>query len=233
MSDQSTPSCAPRQSPEILPAAPGTYRLVDVETGRFYIGSSCNLRKRWKNHVYRLGRGTHPNPILQALWNVNPDRLLFVVTEQLPGCSTEAILAAEQVLLDAAGVGRNRRCMNILTVAGSHFGRKRSPQTRERLSIALRGRRPDAEARAKMRAAKIGRPLSPEHRRKIGQSLKGQPGRRPGAEGLSRLRRYTPQQVASFRALVVAGTPVLTAAKMLGISRSTARRIAEGESYVD
>jgi group I intron endonuclease len=46
-----------------------TYRIRNVVSGSFYIGSSTNLYERWRTHRKKLRSNTHPNPQLQASWN--------------------------------------------------------------------------------------------------------------------------------------------------------------------
>lgn len=142
------------------PSAAGVYRIVDVKTGRFYIGSSVDIAKRWGHHLYRLGKGSHPNPILQAIWNADPQRLQVSLIE-LCGAERGEILRREQVHLNAAGVGVSRECMNVLPVAGSHLGRKRSAETRAAMSLAQKGRRRDYKPRLQ------DRKLSPEQVKEI------------------------------------------------------------------
>lgn len=213
------------------PNCAGTYRIVDTVSGRFYIGSTINLRRRWLNHVWRFTRGDHPNPIMQRIWNAGRDRLVFRVVEEMPGARPEVRLAAEQRLLDRAKVGRNRRCMNILPVAGSHEGRKRSAATIERLRLANIGRTFSAETRAKMRAAKLGGKLSAEHRAKIGAKSVGRPGPRHSAAQIAKWRKHTADDVHSLKQRVQSGQPILHAARALGMSNAVAHRILKGESY--
>lgn len=47
----------------------GIYRILNTTNGKFYIGSSNNMTRRFKEHRYRLGKNSHSNPYLQAAWN--------------------------------------------------------------------------------------------------------------------------------------------------------------------
>lgn len=212
--------------------AKGVYKIIDRETDRFYIGSAASLRKRWNNHTYRMRKGTHPNSILQSIWNKSPERLKFHVLNEMPGATKEVRLSAEQLLLDEAEVGKNKACMNFLAIAGSHEGAKRSDETKARLSRALKGKPISKEARIKMRAAKIGRPLSAEHRRKIGEKSRGKPGPVFSDEQLRKFRKYSEFEVASLRQQVADGIPRTVAARKIGISNTVAARIISGKSYV-
>lgn len=215
-----------------LPPVPGVYRIVDASSGRFYIGSSVNMEKRWRQHRERLARGTHPNPVLQAIWNVDPDRLTAAAI-----CTTErsrdALLAAEQAELDASAVGRNQLCMNVLLVAGSHLGRKRSAETCARLAAAQMGRRASAETREKQRIAKLGRPLSAEHRRKLGDAARGK--KLPPRDRLPRseLRRFTDDQVREIRAAKAQGASYTQIEGQFNLSRGALMRMLRRETYAE
>jgi len=213
------------------PSVAGLYVITDRVSGKFYIGSSVNVRRRAMQHQYRLEKLTHANPILQAIWNSGADRLRIELLRAMPSASREQLIEAEQLELTAAGVGSNRQCMNVLPIAGSPKGQPRSEETKRKIGAAVRGKSPSLEARAKMRAAKIGRPLTLAHRAKIGAAGRGRPGPRHSSEMLARWRRYSADQVHSLRSMVAEGMPVFTAAKRLGIVRATARRIVAGESY--
>lgn len=213
-------------------SAPGVYRIVDQVSGKFYIGSSINVAKRWEQHRLRMQRGTHANPILQAIWRAGPDRLRIETLRECGPVKAE-ILAAEQEALDAAGVGRNPLCMNVLTVAGSHLGRKRSDATCKALSRAFRGRKHTDETKAKMRAAKLGRPLSEEHKRKLGDAARGK--KLPPRERLPRpeLRAFTDDQVRAIRAAKAAGQSFGQLEAAYGMSRGALQRMLRRETYAE
>lgn len=215
-----------------LPVDPGTYLIRDRESDRFYIGSAANLRERWAHHLYRLRRGDHPNPILQAIWNVDQARLVIEVIDVVDDAASETRLKMEQALLDAAGVGSNSACMNVLAVAGSHQGRKRSAETRARMALAQRGRpSPSAETRARMREAKLGKALSAAHRARIGAAHKGKPDPPRSPEQAAVHRKYQTSTVTRLRELVGSGWAVSHACMEIGMSITTAHRILKGRSY--
>lgn len=47
----------------------GVYVIENKITGEKYIGISVKMRKRWKNHRYRLNNNIHHSPKLQNAWN--------------------------------------------------------------------------------------------------------------------------------------------------------------------
>lgn len=44
------------------------YRIRNIVSGKFYIGSSSNLYERWRTHRQKLRSGKHPNQHLLASW---------------------------------------------------------------------------------------------------------------------------------------------------------------------
>jgi group I intron endonuclease len=200
-----------------LPSLPGVYRIVDTKSGRFYIGSSVNIAKRWVYHLYRFGKGTHPNPTMQAIWNADPQRLQVDVIE-LCEPEKDEILRREQFHLDAAGVGANRECLNVLAIAGSHLGRKRSEETRAALSRAMQGRVITPETRQKMRAAKLGKTLTAEHRQNLSKARKGMKCAKRPWKPRPQDRMFSPEQVREIRAAKASGVSYSTLQRMYGVS---------------
>lgn len=207
----------------------GIYKITDTKSGRYYIGSTVNIRKRMAYHLYRLTKGTHPNRRLQNIFNKRPDSLIGSVIEFVER-DKNALLLAEQGLLDTH-VG-NALCMNYCKTAGSQLGVKRSNETKDRLSKAFTGRVFSSETKTKMRNAKAGVPLSIEHRKKIGAKSKGRPGPVHTKENIEKWRKLNRDQVSSVFEMKARkfGTPRI--AKAIGASRATVRRILAGESYL-
>jgi group I intron endonuclease len=214
----------------ILPALPGIYKLHDIESDRFYIGSSINLRKRIGNHLYSFKKNSHNNPILQALWNKDPMRFRCEILILLSEVSKETLLKFEQIQLDNSNVGKNELCMNVLHIAGSHYGRKRSPETVAKLREINRGRSPSAETREKMRQAKLGIKLTEEHKSKI--SNKGKKVNRPlGIK--SKTRKLSDKQVKELRKLRTDGWSWKMLADKYNLGLGTTKRIALNLTYKD
>lgn len=60
----------------------GIYKITNTITGRFYIGSAVNFRKRWREHIIRLRRKTHHCAPLQNSWHKHgEDAFVFEVLE--------------------------------------------------------------------------------------------------------------------------------------------------------
>ena len=66
----------------------GTYRIINTENGRPYIGQSSGYPVRWSQHKSTLRRNIHDNKELQEDYNTyGEEAFIFEVIEELP-CDT-------------------------------------------------------------------------------------------------------------------------------------------------
>lgn len=140
----------------------GIYKLTITRpdgSELFYYGQSQDLRRRESQHSSSLRKGKHDNQRIQRSWekhgNVRFDVVLL--------CDMSDLNMFEQRFLDA--YTGDPDCMNMSSCA----------------EAAMRGYKHSDESLAKMRAAKTGKKLSPEHRRKIGAAHLGM--KRPAGTG--------------------------------------------------
>jgi len=216
-----------------LPTCAGVYLISDIKTGKFYVGSSINMRRRITQHVYSFSRNKHSNPIMQAIWNNDSSRLNFLCLETVENADKESLLRAEQKHLDASGVGKNPLCMNILLIANSHLGVKRRPDSIEKLRKIHLGRVISEETRLKQRMAKLGKKQSPEliKKRTAGQKGKKFP-KRPGTTQ-PKQRKFTSEQVIEMRKLKSQGLSYSQITKMFNVSHGGLQKIINKTTYTD
>ena len=74
----------------------GAYVLTDVRTGKFYVGSSGQVRTRILRHLLDLRKNTHHSPGLQELWNKRGE----LVESIFPTETREEAYELEQDLLN-------------------------------------------------------------------------------------------------------------------------------------
>lgn len=89
----------------------GVYKITCLTDGKFYIGSSKNIKRRWKTHVSKLNKNEHDNMFLQEAWNLYGEKsFTFEILEET---SEECRYELEQLYLDElkpyyrTGVGYN------------------------------------------------------------------------------------------------------------------------------
>ena len=213
-----------------LPEESGVYLILNTANQHFYIGSTVNLRRRWAQHIWYLEHNRHHNPHLQNAWNRYGGHSFVYFVAEIVGV-TRSILFAEQQWIDKFDAANRRDCYNMCARAYSHLGRKRSEETRRRLSLAQTGKKATPEAKAKMRAAKTGRKLTPEHIEKVRAKSTGRRYPNRPEEWKQQYRKLTPAQVAELRELRAQGWYMQQLADRYGIGMSTVNRILKGQSY--
>ena len=77
----------------------GVYGIVHWPTGRVYVGSSCDVFRRWRAHVGFLNSGRHHAVQLLDRWLFDgPGAFAFVVLEACPRADLQV---REQAWLDS------------------------------------------------------------------------------------------------------------------------------------
>ncbi len=157
-----------------IPQAPGIYKIVCFPTGKFYIGSTANLRERWRHHCKELRANRHGNLYLQHAWNKYGEGTFdFEIIELVMPWS---LLDREQYWLDKLQPYNRDIGFNIAQQANTPSP---TPEVRAKISAAHKGksRAPhSSETRAKISAAHRGKkraPLSAETRAKLSLALVG------------------------------------------------------------
>lgn len=135
------------------PKTSGIYRITCTANGKIYIGSSINLRARRWDHFYKLKKGKHKNPILQAAFNKYGESYFEFSVLEL--CGIDVLLAREQHYIDAL-----LPKFNVCKVAGNTLGHRHGKESRDKISKANAGKL-------------IGRTLSVETKQRMSQSQKG------------------------------------------------------------
>lgn len=145
-------------------ATAGIYAIVNQQSGKMYIGSSYDTNRRWGAHRGYLRRAAHPNNRLQSAYaKYGSSAFSFEIVEYVD--DRKKLIEREQVWIDFF-----KPAYNIRIIANSSCGLTPSAETRERMSVAQRGKRQSAETIEK-RAAKLrGVPRSAETRAKIALS---------------------------------------------------------------
>lgn len=158
----------------------GIYKIVNKVNGKYYVGSSNDIRKRWNNHKSNLRRKNHKSPHLQSAWNkygeLNFD---FVIVET---CNIDKLLIIEQKYLDTSILEKNI-CYNTSYVAERPMiGIKHSDETKSKISKAVnnyyqkgntswnKGKCLSQTHRKKISDTRITKQIKPSDRQKLLQS---------------------------------------------------------------
>jgi group I intron endonuclease len=118
------------------------YKITNNIDGKFYIGSTNNLIKRYYTHIYdiRSGRNTCVK-LIRAVNKHGEDNFKFEIVCE---CSTNEILKTEQQYIDNLDPH-----YNIAKIAGSNLGIKRTEAVKFKKSISQKENWKDKTYRAK------------------------------------------------------------------------------------
>ena len=157
----------------------GIYEITNLADGKMtsYVGSTVNIRSRWRHHILRLRRGAHPNPHLQHAWNkYGEGAFSFCLLEQV--INKECLREREQLYLNRAfQIGDTYNIAQ--NVEAPLLGHNFTEEHKYKLSQALQGNnngvgyRHTKESRLRMSQSRMGRHHSKEARRRMSESKKG------------------------------------------------------------
>lgn len=121
----------------------GIYKILCLETDKFYIGSSKTLKKRFYEHKRQLKNNKHPNRYLQFAWNKYKElNFVFIIIEY---SEVEKLIEREQHYID-----RLKPEYNLAPTAQSMLNFKHSEETKR--IISEKASNISEETRAKMKA---------------------------------------------------------------------------------
>jgi group I intron endonuclease len=105
----------------------GIYKITNIKNGRIYIGSSCNIRKRWHGHAASLRCGKHYNQFLQHDYNkCGADAFVYELLESTEHLDQNARLALEEeYIMKYYDHGKN--CYNLCAWAVEGPGKYKDP----------------------------------------------------------------------------------------------------------
>ena len=128
----------------------GIYKITCLTTGKFYIGSSNDLRRRRYSHFYELRYNKHKNKYLQSAFNkYGKEDFVFEVLKFV-GMDTSKtdILLLEQKYIDSSNACDNSVGFNVSKFVGKpadRTGFKHSKETLELYSKQRKGKNKSAE----------------------------------------------------------------------------------------
>lgn len=160
----------------------GIYCIINKINGKMYLGSSINLKKRWRNHKDMLRSGCHPNLHLQSAWSAyGEENFEFVVVAYTD--PDKAVVLEDNLLKNHFALFE----YNIAKDATAPmFGKKHSEESKQKMKAFSGenspnfGKHPTEETRAKISQAlsgennpNFGKHFSEEHKRKISEAERG------------------------------------------------------------
>lgn len=111
----------------------GIYRIKNIITSDCYVGSAVNIDKRWREHKIALQKNKHYNAYLQNAYNKYGEEAFKYEIFEI--CPVEYLLEREQERIDSGAFS-----YNICKVAGSTAGRIFSIDSKQKMSLAKKGK---------------------------------------------------------------------------------------------
>lgn len=126
----------------------GIYKIINKENGKYYVGRTLNLDKRWYQHKKLLRKNNHFNKYLQSAWNKYGEaKFEFIVVEYV--VDKIELINREQEYINNFILERNMGLNNCYNLSESSIspmdinkGRKHSEKTKKKLSIINKGKIP-------------------------------------------------------------------------------------------
>ena len=143
----------------------GIYK-ISSPSGKCYIGSAVSFRRRWKNHLSDLRKGKHHSPALQSAYMKYGEA--FIKFEKIALCMITDLITIEQRFID-----KFHPEYNCSPTAGSTLGTTVSEETRQKISLANKGKVHSPETIARVSAANRGRKRSEEFCKNLGDRKRG------------------------------------------------------------
>jgi group I intron endonuclease len=157
----------------------GIYKIINVVSNKFYIGSAVNFSRRKARHFSELRHNKHNNRWLQASWNKHGEQaFIFAIVEEVQ--DKELLLETENRWLKEhvgkeycynIGVDATAPMLGVSGEASPTWGRKRTLE--ELAAQNWAGKKHSPESKERIRQYLLNRPKSAETRAKISATLSG------------------------------------------------------------
>lgn len=132
------------EKPDKALARPGVYAILCDANGRYYVGSSKDMRIRIRNHFNSLLSGKHPNPRMQHAFSKHgAKRFLFRVLQVTPKDSQALVDCERQWINDLDSVVSG---FNVMPAANCPLGVVR--QNKDNFKAAAKARSEDPNSKS-------------------------------------------------------------------------------------
>jgi len=159
----------------------GVYKIINKIDGKIYIGSSLDLKRRFKEHKSHLKRDKHCNRYLQRAWNkYGEDNFEFIILNSFESIECKDLLILEQEQIDLFKSYDSSLGYNLSKTAdrnsGWHMTESAKQKIREKNSGVLNyffGKHHTNEVKQLISKVHKGKIISQEHRDSISRVNKG------------------------------------------------------------
>lgn len=193
----------------------GVYGIKNQLNGKIYIGSSVNVKKRWRNHKYNLRKGQHHAPHLQNAWNLDGENAFeFILLEELT--SSDFISEREQFWMDYHMVADPQYGYNIAIFAEHpKLGWITPEEVKRKISESLKDRH---------------HIHNDETKRLISNTMKANQQHKGSSNPAAKL---TEDKVKEIKSMIASGSSNAQVASVFCVSRATIAHIRTGRKWAD
>lgn len=157
----------------------GIYKIINKVNGKYYVGSSENIYKRWREHKSELKNKTHHNIHLQRSWYKHgSNNFEFIIIKEIKDIKMLEI--EEQILLDKSECNHEVSYNIGLYSTNPMRGRNHTMESKLKIGEYNRGKILSLETKQKMSESKkgenhpyYGKYFSDEHKRKMSVNTTG------------------------------------------------------------
>lgn len=156
----------------------GIYQIKNSISCGVYFGRSIDVNDRMAHHRNELKRNVHRNKRLQNSWNKYGESAFefSAIWQESPEnlCELEGFIL-ESLWGDKRLYNHHKISFGGFESGNKHGCFKRSPETKEKMSIAFRGRVFSEDHKEKIRQSKLGKVASEETKKKMSDIRVGKP----------------------------------------------------------
>lgn len=148
----------------------GVYKITNTIDGKYYIGSSVDIKARWNRHRRDLNKGLHNNRHIQNAWiKYGETRFCF---EILLECDKNIVLDEEQHILNQSFMTEGNNIYNVARNCKAPMKGVSSPMKGRTHSLITRAKM--TESHLEKQSPNRGNRLSIEVREKMSEDRKGE-----------------------------------------------------------
>lgn len=131
------PSKKDERQGNVIGETSGIYKIQNLVNGKYYIGSSDRVYRRWRHHLTRLRNGTHENPHLQNAWRkYGESAFQFSILKSVDSLH---LLEEEQLFLNECKLQTDISYNISYNATAPMKGRTHSPASKRKMSLARTG----------------------------------------------------------------------------------------------
>lgn len=153
----------------------GIYAIKNITNNYYYIGSSKDIARRWKQHRKTLNNNTSNSIKLQRAWLVYKEEAF--IFEVLQFCEVSQLMDLERYYVDkykSIELGYNINIPGASNYPKTHKGKKHSQETKEKMSKSAKGKKKPPlteEHKQKLRLAMLNRTFTEDQKKEIAEKI--------------------------------------------------------------